>query len=371
MSATFAACFCGCVIADNESSKNQSAANSATVAPFIQAADFDLSDSESGDLRLGGVEGNLQSVMAEKGEERMALTGGAKRINGELLIEKQMLRTLSAGLWTVTVTTDKDEYLSELTVATYVLSDYYELRDFHTAMKNNAAATNDWYVVLDANINAADSATGSRMLGNGKWCSFNGTFDGRGHVIYDLQVNRLLFKYLNGMMKNVGFANLQQYGTLHHENACFIQGGSGELSNVFVNATILEDSVVAYTGLTMKNVLFDVTYTGGGASYVLFGVAEEELLRADNADEPKYTSDCIYITGKMQGVVGEVYYSKLYRDLGGEIRAVNSLEEVYPSVSFLVNRENQDGKLFAPEKGWSALWNIQNNKVYFGDWKIS
>ncbi len=368
MSAMFAVCFSACVVVENESSKNQSDAN--TVAPFIQNADFDLSDSESGDLHLGGVVGKLQSVMAEKDETRTALTGGAKIMDGELVIERQMLRTLSTGIWTFTVTTDKDTYHSQVTLATYVLSDYYEFREFHTAMKNNAAATKDWYVVLDKNINGADSATGSRMLGNGKWCSFNGTFDGRGYVIFDLQVNRFLFKYLNGTMKNVGFANLQQYGTLHGENACFIQGGTGELSNVFVSATVLEDSVVAYTGLTMKNVVFDVTYTGGGISHVLFGLAEEELPFADSADEPTYTSDSIYITGKTQGA-GEIYYSKLYRDVGGEIRAVNSLEKVYPSVSFLVNRKNQDGKLFASEKGWSSIWKIENNKVYFGNWKIS
>ena len=75
------------------------------------------------------------------------------------------------------------------------------------------------------------------------------------------------------------------------------------------------------------------------------------------------------IYGKAE-CAGEIYYSKLYRDLDGEIRAVNSLEEVYPSVSFLVNRRNQEGKLFAPEQGWSSIWKIENNKVYFGDWKI-
>ena len=118
-------------------------------------------------------------------------------------------------------------------------------------------------------------------------------------------------------MKNVGFANLQQYGTLHGENACFIQGGTGEFSNVYVSASVLNDSVVAYTGLTIKNVVFDVTYTGG------------------------------------------------------EIRAVNSLEEVYPSVSFLANRKNQNGELFASEKGWSSIWKIEDDDVYFGNWKIS
>lgn len=359
----FAACFSGCEIAENGDGANE-------VAPFIQKADFDLSDNESGDLNLGGVAGRLQSVMAENGEESEALTGGVKITDGVLVIERQMLRTLSAGIWTVTATTDTSTYRSEVTVATYVLSDYPEFNVFHDALKNNAAATKDWYVVLDKNINAADSATGSRMLGNGKWCSFNGTFDGRGYVIFDLQVNRFLLKYLNGTMKNVGFANLQQYGTLHGENACFIQGGTGELSNVYVSASVLNDSLVAYTGLTIKNVVFDVTYTGGETSHVLFGLATEELTLADGADEPKYTSDCIYITGKTQGA-GEVYFSKLYRDLGGEIRAVNSLEEVYPSVSFLANRKNQNGELFASEKGWSSIWKIEDDDVYFGNWKIS
>lgn len=350
----------------NANNNNNNVGNNGDTLTFIEKADYDLSDEDAGGLLLGGVEGDVQSIIAVKGEESENITRNTSKKDGELVVDKELMQGLSAGVWTFTVTTNETTYVSEVTVATYILSDYYEFRDFHTATKNGATATADWYVLLDGDINASDSATGSRMLGNGKWCSFNGVFDGRGHTISNLQANRYLFRYVNGTIQNVAFTDYTQYGTLHEEYACFVEQGTGTIKNVYFQASVPEDSFVAFTDLKIENVVLDMTYTGVTPTHVLFGGDESNLMMADNALSPAYTSDTIYVIAKSQVENGEVYFSRLYREINGSYLAIHSQEEVYLSSKMLVNRRNQEGKMFDESKGWSKYWSIVDGDVAFG-----
>lgn len=201
---------------------------------------------------------------------------------GEISVASTAMSTLSNGEHTVSVATSQTLYSATLVVGTHVLSTSAEFVTFFTTtyigatnVKNSVAANNataKWYVVVANDITVNDST----YTGNGAFtyagsdsCIFMGTFDGRGHVISNVNVQRSIFGWIrSATIKDVAFVNGKTtQGSNARQGFLAISSSAGTvIDNVYIQYTSAGTNdnsagFISYCNSTaIKNCVVNVTF---------------------------------------------------------------------------------------------------------------
>ncbi|MBE5751544.1 MAG: hypothetical protein E7357_03950 [Clostridiales bacterium] len=346
----------------------------------LDAVDYDLS--VGGNLAITGLSGTAQTayVTAVKGEERVELPA---TLNGDTVtVAETDVKALSTGVWTFTVNTSATTATVEVTVATYVVSNYSEFMTFYNGMNaDDGASSGNYYVVLDANIDgdagkgtANGAADDHSILTSGRFVDYNGVLDGRGHTINNLWVNRRLFETLSGTIKNISFVNYKQR-VVNTSNGigAFVARGTGTIENVYFSATFDNAAGNAKTyclieddSLTIKNMLVNVTYTTANPAYVFCGTEGG----AFNVDVTKFAADDIYVIANTTVADGKVYLYLEGEKVDGTYTYTNGPEITCTTVDALVDAKNANGDMFNSANGWSDVWELKADGIYFGGVRV-
>ena len=320
----------------------------------VGAYDYDLS--VGGALTVENLPTNATQAFITKGTQTVDLTN---KVSGTTLtVDETAMQGLATGVWSLTVMTASDAYTAEVTVATYVISDGAEWNTFNSVLSETATDTSssDWLVVLDKNFDA------TQTWGRGLYKVFSGVLDGRGHIINNLEVNRCLLGFLNGgTIKNIGFTNYHQSDITSDSNVniYFVKNTKsvGTISNVYMQAKdSFNASFIGSTNIAVNNVVLDVTHTTGTkiTSYT-------EAYTLYNGSTSKYTTDDIYVIATTTVDGATVSFSKDYTTDGNG---------VYASADALVDAKNANGDMFSSANGWSDVWELKADGVYFGGEKV-
>ena len=239
----------------------------------LAAADYDLS--KNADLSVEGISGTATKVMLDSTDITADVTQGENSIS----IDYEKMQGYALGVHTLTIETATTVYTSELTIASYVISDTESWNAWYSAIAaTKRPAQADLYVVVGNDFTYTGEACSVWPVKNDKaGVDFNGTlkgtFDGRGHVITGMKIggtNSTLFSYLDGTMKNIAFKDLTSNGTNAAHGLLARRSEGGTLENVYISGTAtggITDIIASCWGslaLTVKNCIFNVTLSGAG-----------------------------------------------------------------------------------------------------------
>ena len=323
----------------------------------VGAYDYDLS--VGGALTVENLPTNVTQAFITKGTQTVDLTN---KVSGTTLtVDETAMQGLATGVWSLTEMTASDAYTAEVTVATYVISDDATLKTFQTNLPNTKTDTTtvNWYVVLSDNFTASTTWEGRHLV-------FCGVLDGRGHIIDGLTVSRRFLGFLNGgTIKNIGFTNYKNSTQVNSANdiACYFVNNTtsmGTISNVYMQVTdSFNASLVGSTNIAVDNVVLDVTHTTD--SKLTNVPSYTQSYTVYNGSTSKYTTDDIYVIATTTVDGATVSFSKDYTTDGNG---------VYASAGALVDAKNANGDMFSSASGWSDVWELKADGVYFGGEKV-
>lgn len=251
------------------------------------------------DFKVTGFSGTAEEVIIDGTDVTSYCTLSTA---GEISVSSTAMSTLSNGEHTVSIATSQALYSATLVVGTYVLSTSEEFVFFFkttytgaTGVKTGKATTNatsSWYVVVANDITVTDST----YTGNGahttsstssEVCKFMGVFDGRGHVISNITVQRSIFGLIRGntaIIKNVSFVNGKTtLNSNSHQGFLVIGASDGAvIDNVYIQYTSSGASgdnvgfISSCDSVTIKNCVVNVSFNSsasissfvGGSRYV-------------------------------------------------------------------------------------------------------
>ena len=206
--------------------------------------------------------------------------------------------------------------------------------------------SSELYVVLasDINYNGGDLATNTgRTNYDTNWCGF---FDGRGHVISNIVVDRGgVFGYIRGgIVNNLGLLNITSNKNASDTGGllCMMLTGGGAVENCFVQGAFTNASTTtggaiaefAYNGNKVNNCITVVS----GAKYAISGQEN------GNYVIPKFS----------YAVSADATYA--YR---------TSVDGLYQNSVACVNAVD-----FTEGNGWNAQWKITNGQITFGSYML-
>ena len=176
------------------------------------------------------------------------------------------------GVKEVVIHTNTSQYTGKMTIATIVISNKNELKEFEDYTSTGAENSKiDGYFVLDSNIDYE----GKKLSLCSHYEDFAGTLDGRGYTIKNVSINvtsgdRGLFgRFVSGTIKNIAFVGLMNTDTSSDTNRILLTMSlKGTVENVYIQATrgnITRKvvgggaiSVVEATGV-VKNLVVNIT----------------------------------------------------------------------------------------------------------------
>jgi len=176
--------------------------------------------------------------------------------DGQLVLNSEMLPEIGKEV-ELSVLSEKAEYTTEGMMATFVINSESELKQFpkyHTSYPTG-------YFILGNDVTCSGTYASNATE------AFNGTFDGRGHAIYNFTTSdenrygRGLFGSAFGVpgksdavLKNIAFINAK-----HSKDGAFLaQQGGGLLENVYINIGLSD--LVTNGGQNKTTVLFSYMY---------------------------------------------------------------------------------------------------------------
>ena len=176
--------------------------------------------------------------------------------DGQLVLNSEMLPEIGKEV-ELSVLSEKAEYTTEGMMATFVINSESELKQFpkyHTSYPTG-------YFILGNDVTCSGTYASNATE------AFNGTFDGRGHAIYNFTTSdenrygRGLFGSAFGVpgksdavLKNIAFINAK-----HSKDGAFLaQQGGGLLENVYINIGLSD--LVEKGGQNKTTVLFSYMY---------------------------------------------------------------------------------------------------------------
>lgn len=253
----------------------------ASVADYDGVIDFSAAD---GTLPLEELFGSADAVIVEAYDAEGPLTVENNRILGiETTSEKPTERT-------ITVCTEEYGYNIRILPYTKIITKaedlaYFKITNDVDGMGNasNVSGNFDGYYLLGNDIDAAGytHATGINgiaaankvfIYNNFVDCGLTGTFDGNGHTISNMTINRYgLFGVINGgTVKNIGFENLALTGGNCCSLAYYTLGAV--IENVYLDITSIKNgwsmSAVAasFCNAQVSNLIVEVGANAAGAA---------------------------------------------------------------------------------------------------------
>ena len=300
----------------------------------LAASDYDLSKGES--LTVEGISGTATKVTLDSADITADVTAGENSIS----VVYDKAKDYALGVHMLTIETATTVYTSELTIASYVISD--------------TESWNAWYSAIVATKRSEQAGlyvvVGSDFTYTGDGCtvwpaspfngSLKGTFDGRGHVITGMKIGAYtLFSYLDGTMKNIAFKDLTSngYNAAHGLIARYSEGGT--LENVYISGTAtggITDIIASHAGgtVTVKNCIFNVTLSGTGNNLFF------------NTATGTKTFENVYAITTTKAAIAEGYEGGIY---------AAATEDFLTAVS-----ANMSGSLFS----------VKDSALYFGTTKL-
>lgn len=115
-------------------------------------------------------------------------------------------------------------------------------------------------------------------------------------------------------------------------------------------------SLVGSTNIAVENVVLDVTHTTGTAV-----TTYTQAYTVYNGTSSALTTDDIYVIATTTVDGATVSFSKDYTTDGNG---------VYANADALVDAKNANGDMFSSANGWSDVWELKADGVYFGGEKV-
>ena len=219
---------------------------------------------------------------------------------------------------------------TKLTSGTYSISTAEELAKLATMTNNNQIGSNCEFVLAnDIDLSGYSTGEGWTPIGC-SYASFGAAFDGNGHVVSNLYINRPdkdylgLFGNITSEIKNVGLENVDVTGT-DYVGGLVGYGSKGTISNSYVTGSVSGDSYVGglagydYKGTISNSYSTDSvsgrTYVGGlvghgcaatiSNSYSTCSVSGNGIVGGFVGDRASATFENVYYTdttGQTKGI---------------------------------------------------------------------
>ena len=241
----------------------------------------------------------------------------------------------------ILVIIDGKAYIQPFVLVTHAISTieqfgaYLSSYDNATPNETQIAEETAWYAVLISDIVLTEQWTWGRT--SNSW--LRGTFDGLGHM-----VKGPVFAYgvyglfggvaASGTVKNIGFNNLTGHdgSTTHNVLSGYM---AGTMENVYVKTTTEKSpQYVRLMNGTIKNCVFDITYTGATAGVSVWNS---------------------WGTNSNNFSIGSV--------------GADNITENYATMAEFISAELAK---ITEANGWDmAVWSVKDGNLYFGETKIS
>ena len=265
-------------------------------------------------------------------------------VNGtEIIFNKN---DLIIGARQYTFYTNSEEYYVDVTVATFLISNAADMAAFSTLLTSFTEAGNenilkDQYFALTNDIDYA----GGLFQTTGYSKRFEGTFDGRGHTIFNIEFVGGLFNYLRGTVKNLNLINAIANSSFM---ICNEADSSANIENIFIQGKVLASSANVAgiisrlgSGIRIRNIIAFIEMPNVPSSQVTGSIVR----RNDGTVE-----NCFGISVSADG---------LFRENNGSI--TNS--EHYSSLEEFINDTSKNITVF---KGyWNTNSGLPIFKKYF------
>ena len=262
------------------------------------------------------------------------------------------LTAVASGATTVKAVLGSKEISVDVTVATHVINTATDFDNFIKILvgygngKDNLQSA-EMYVVLGADI---DYKGGNLVTNTGRtkfdtnWC---GTFDGRGHVISNITVDRGgLFGYIRGgTVKNLGLVEVTNDKSAADTGGllCMMLTGGGAIDNCFVQGSFANASTTtgggiaefAYNGNSITNCITVVS----GAKYAISGQESSSFVTPQHCYAISSDATYAYKTTATETV--------LFKTMSAFTTAHQTLSET----------------------GWASWWKIEDGQICFGSYK--
>lgn len=273
-------------------------------------------------VAIDGLQGNLVSVKIDGADTTVQAV-----INGTNVVLSG-LADLENGDHTLTVETTESFYRMPLLIATKVIR---TADDFKNVLVYGNTGKNVYggYVVLGNDIDYGGATYDWENVKNDKitadWPNkdtggWKGTFDGRGHTVYNINIKRYCGIFLaitsGGVVKNVGFANvgLDGTGAGTATSASVLAGYSyGTVENVFIEITSINCA-------NNHAALYDNHYAGA--------IARNVVVYTKNSNTAKDTAGALTsdnLSGSAENVFVVTDFVNIYKNL--------SFETGYPGIT--------------------------------------
>jgi hypothetical protein len=197
------------------------------------------------------------------------------------------------------------------------IRDWYDLDAVRDNLDGNYILMND----LDSTTAGYEELVGPAANGGKGWqpiggihAHFTGTFDGQGHEINDLFINRpdelgvalFVSVYRNAVIKDVGMVNVTITGGASVGSLVAINGGT--VSNSYSSGSVIgDDSVGGLVGVNMEEVYYDGTISDSYYTGSVTGQADVGGLVGSNYGtvSNSYSTGSVTGYGGVGGLVGD------------------------------------------------------------------
>ncbi len=335
-----------------------------TVQPTV--TDGAVNDVE---ISSNGVEGTVSKVTYDGQDITDAYLAGTRSLAfASLSVEgKDMVIETSVATYTLTIKLEKIELGSNVT----------SIDDFVTIVN----AKLDGHFVLTADLNFGENAPTTTVTATA-WGSankasigtFSGTLDGQGHALTFKTSNATLYfvDVLTGTLENIYIDYTADFVLDNNRQGLIGKINGGTVENVLINCKILSGNASASTvnGVLCATRLGAVAYRIDSGSINNVVVVTRDV-RADKAPTlNRELSGCL--VGFQVGGTIENCYAIDAAGIGMAVGGTDNVELKGDTVGYYKDLSSAlESVTFAADAGWTELWKIENDAIYFGDNAVS